>query len=361
MNKYTSAVITWLRFPIVVMIVMLHCYSVALDKTACQEGFFRAVYPFALWLGETGVPLAFFISGYLFFVSHKTYKEKMNSRFYSLFIPYLFWNSLILLANVVLMWFGHPMEIARKSISDYTSLDYLNAYWIRGKIQGGNGVPLLCPYWYIRNLMILCVISPILYYVIKKTRYFFLFLLSVWWMSIPHNAMIPSSLLFFSLGSTFAILHQNILGWLSRYFQPLIVVWFLFSLFDILLHWLHVEGALYFHRVALTLNIFVMIWFAYKITQGKVSSMMQFLSHSSFWVFTVHYPLVSFIKTYLCFNFYSSWVCQIFIYFVIVAIVLAMSILTFKFGDVYFPCLVCFLTGNRNKGQNNSIMKQCSK
>lgn len=348
MDKNLSAAITWLRFPIVVMIVMLHCYSVALDKSVCQEGFFRAVYPFALWLGETGVPLAFFISGYLFFVSQKTYKEKLKSRFHSLFVPYVFWNSLILLVYVVLMWLGHPLEIARKSIADYTWLDYLNAYWIRGKIQGGNGVPLLCPYWFIRNLMILCVISPIIYYGIKKAWYLVLLLLTAWWVSIPHNAMIPSSLLFFSLGATFSIHRQNLLVLLSRYSQVLLIAWVIVSFLDILLHWFYLEGAFYFHRGSIVLSIFVMIWLAVRFTQGIVSDRMAFLSQSSFWVFTVHYPIVVFLRksTLLVFNTSSAMV-QMGMYSLFVFIVLALGFITYFVMHKTYPRFVRFATGNR--------------
>lgn len=348
MDKNLSATITWLRFPIVVMIVMLHCYSVALDKSVCQEGFFRAVYPFALWLGETGVPLAFFISGFLFFASQKTYKEKLKSRFHSLFVPYIFWNSLILFVYVVLMWLGHPLEIARKSIADYTWVDYLNAYWIRGKIQGGNGVPLLCPYWFIRNLMILCVISPIINYGIRKAWYLVLLLLTVWWISIPHNAMIPSSLLFFSLGATFSIYRQDLLVLLSRYSQSLLIAWCFVAFLDILLHWLHLGGAFYFHRGSIVLNIFVMIWLAYRITQGEVSDKMQFLSQSSFWMFTVHYPFVVFLRksTLSVFN-SSSTMVQIGMYSVFVVIVMALSIITYFVMYKTYPRFVRFSAGDR--------------
>ena len=350
MDKNLSAAITWLRFPIVVMIVMLHCYSVALDKSVCQEGFFRAVYPFALWLGETGVPLAFFISGYLFFASQKTYKEKLKSRFHSLFVPYMFWNSLILLVYVVLMWLGHPLEIARKSIADYTWLDYLNAYWIRGKIQGGNGVPLLCPYWFIRNLMILCVISPIIYYGIKKAWYLVLLLLTAWWISIPHNAMIPSSLLFFSLGATFAIRHQNLVEWISRKSCIIIIAWTITSFFDIFLHWFYIGGAFYFHRMALVMNIFKMIWLANRITMGEISSQMQFLSQSSFWIFTVHYPLVVFFRevSFIDFSSYSS-LCQTVLYSVFIVIILVISILIFCLMNMSCSAFVRFSTGNRHR------------
>ena len=94
-----SIIITWLRFPLIFLIVMLHCYSVQ-RLEGVHELFFKAVYPFALWLGETGVPAFFFISVFLFFLSKKNYIVKLRSRFHSLFIPYVLWNLLVLLLYV---------------------------------------------------------------------------------------------------------------------------------------------------------------------------------------------------------------------------------------------------------------------
>ena len=58
-----SAAISWLRFPLIFLIILLHCYSVVkLDGP--RDTYFKAIYPFSLWFGETGVPGFFFISGY---------------------------------------------------------------------------------------------------------------------------------------------------------------------------------------------------------------------------------------------------------------------------------------------------------
>ena len=72
-NTKLSLTISWMRFPLIFMIVMLHCYC-AINANG-HPLFFKLVYPWGLWLGETGVPAFFFISGYLFFLSHKTYSQ----------------------------------------------------------------------------------------------------------------------------------------------------------------------------------------------------------------------------------------------------------------------------------------------
>ena len=171
-NEYQtlSSAISWMRFPLIFMIVLLHCYC-AIDAHG-HHNFFQLVYPFGLLLGETGVPAFFFVSGFLFFYSHKSYSDKLKSRVKSLLIPYVFWNAIILFAYGLLAIVGHSMQIAGKNITDYGLLDYLRAFIDRGSWDQGNGVPMLCPYWYIRNLMIICVFSPIIYYIIRSNIIF---------------------------------------------------------------------------------------------------------------------------------------------------------------------------------------------
>ena len=109
-NNYSqtmSAAITWLRFPLIFLIILLHCYSVVkLDGP--RDTYFKAIYPFSLWLGETGVPGFFFISGYLFFLSKKTYLQKINTRIHTLLVPYLLWKCSVpaWILSVLRRWFG---------------------------------------------------------------------------------------------------------------------------------------------------------------------------------------------------------------------------------------------------------------
>ena len=86
-SNQISLAITWLRFPLIFLVIMLHAYSVV-QIPGEHATYFKVVYPFALWLGETGVPGFFLISGFLFFRSHKTYFEKIKARCHSLLHTY---------------------------------------------------------------------------------------------------------------------------------------------------------------------------------------------------------------------------------------------------------------------------------
>ena len=191
-----SRAITWLRFPLIFFIIMLHCYSVQ-RLEGNHDFYFKVIYPFSLWLGETGVPGFFFISGYLFYLSKKSYLQKIQSRINTLLVPYLLWNLLLLALYLIAYAFGYPQDINGKSIVNYGIIDYLRVFWDRGSYDNGNFTPLLCPLWYIRNLIILSVLSPLFFYLIRYAREVFLLITTIWWMMTYDNAFIPQTILFF--------------------------------------------------------------------------------------------------------------------------------------------------------------------
>ena len=66
-----SSSIACMRFPLAITIIFYHSHTIV-SIPDCQS-YFKFIYPFSLWLGETGVPAFFFISGLWFFYSKKTY------------------------------------------------------------------------------------------------------------------------------------------------------------------------------------------------------------------------------------------------------------------------------------------------
>ena len=347
MEKRLSNTIAWLRFPLIFLIIMLHCYSVQRMEGE-HELFFKAIYPFALWLGETGVPGFFFISGLLFFLSKKSYTEKLRSRFHTLFIPYLLWNLLLLLLYVFAYAIGHPQDINGKNIVEYSFIDYLRIFWDRGSYDNGNFVPLLCPLWYIRNLIIMSVLSPLLYYLIRYVRELFLIIVAVWWMTTPHNAFIPQTILFFSLGAYFAILNMNPLETVDRkkegWFLTLFVI---FAIGDILSHvYIGTPVNLQIHRISLIFNIPALLLLGdWCVRHGYTS---KWLPNAAFIVFCVHYPIVVVLRKF-CIATYSnaSDTVHILLYFACVVISTVLSLSIYLVLNRYFPKVKNILSGNR--------------
>lgn len=348
-NTYTlrlSEAITWLRFPLIFLIILLHCYS-TVGLPGNHGMYFRILYPFSLWLGETGVPGFFFISGFLFFYSKKDYQQKLGTRFHTLLIPYLLWNALLLALYLVAFIAGYPQDINGKNITDYTLIDYIRVFWDRGSYDNGNFVPILCPFWYIRNLLIMSILSPLIYYIIKYVREIFLLAVAIWWLSTPHNAFISQTILFFCLGAYFSILKMNPLEVFDKQRKWYITLCVIFAVADIVLHTIYVTPInLQIHRFALIFNIPALFLLAdYRCQHGYTSKL---LPHAAFIVFSVHYPIVVVMRKACAIKLGDvSDLIHISLYFVCVILATAISILIYMGLDKYLSKVKNILSGNR--------------
>lgn len=345
-SQHLSEAITWLRFPLIFLILLLHCYS-TVGLPGDHRLYFRFIYPFSLWLGETGVPGFFFISGFLFFLSKKCYQQKQKTRFHTLLIPYLLWNALILGLYIIAYAAGYPQDINGKSIADYTLSDYIRAFWDRGSYDDGNFVPILCPFWYIRNLFIMSILSPLFYYIIKYVREFFILAIAGWWLITPHNAFIPQTILFFSLGAYFSIHEKNPLEVFIKHKCMYIMLCTLFAIGDIAVHTIIITPInLQIHRIALIFNIPVLFLLANYCCQHGFNP--KLLPNAAFIVFCVHYPIVVVMRKACATKLGdASDLIHIPLYFVCVIIATTLSLIIYIFLDKYFPKLKSVLSGNR--------------
>ncbi len=341
-----SEAITWLRFSLIFLIILLHCYS-TVGLPGNHGMYFRILYPFSLWLGETGVPGFFFISGFLFFHSKKNYLQKLETRFHTLMIPYLLWNTLLLALYIIAFMLGYSQNINGKPIADYTFIDYLRAFWDRGSYDNGNFVPILCPFWYIRNLLIMSILSPLFYYIIKYVREIFLLAVAIWWLFTPHNAFISQTILFFCLGAYFSLFKKNPLEVFDKQRKWYLTLCVIFAVADIVVHTIYVTPInLQIHRFALIFNIPALFLLANYCCQHGFTS--KFLPHAAFIVFCVHYPIVVVMRKACAVKLGdASELIHIPLYFVCVILVTAISILIYMGLDKYLPKVKNILSGNR--------------
>lgn len=341
-----SYAITWLRFPLIFLIILLHCYSVQ-KLEGSHEVYFKVLYPFSLWLGETGVPGFFFISGFLFFLSKKTYSQKLRARVHTLLIPYLLWNFMLLILYLMAWAFGYLQDINGRYLADYTFIDYLRLFWDRGSYDHGNFVPLLCPLWYIRNLLIMSILSPLIYYIIRYAREAFLMVVIIWWMTSYHNAFIPQTILFFSLGAYFSIFNINPLYMISKQKKLFLFLFTIFALSDIICHTAYNTSVnLQLHRLSLIFNIPALLLLADWCFQHRYNN--KLLPSAAFIVFCIHYPIVVILRKICIAQFAEvSDTIHILLYIVCVIIATILSISVYLFMDRFLPSIKSILSGNR--------------
>ncbi len=226
-----------LRFPLAILVVFAHSFGSAVDVEQLHADGLSgmAVYDYlrifiSAVIARSAVPLFFIFSGFLFFkgvqqFDRTVYVEKLRKRWHSLAQPYLLWNILFILWTLALMirsilLRGKPWS----DIGDYfAERGYLHILWDShalgedrttwlGVVEHSSG-PELYPFWYMRDLMIMVVLAPVIYWLIKRLRLgFVLLLMAIYLLDIRmpwFGDTEASAILFFSIGAYFSIMKQD--------------------------------------------------------------------------------------------------------------------------------------------------------
>ena len=101
------------------------------------------------------VPMYFILSGMVFFrdYSNKKYLSKIRSRFFTLVIPYLIWNTLCMLFDIVCSYTFISSFLSGRELFELSAANVLN-----GILLHGSNIP----FWYILYLIVLVLLSPLL-------------------------------------------------------------------------------------------------------------------------------------------------------------------------------------------------------
>lgn len=174
MDKNFSNKIANINVILTIIVVLLHsnCMLYVTNVTSSIDMLQRIINS----ITSIAVPTFFAISSYLFFRNYNLSKTKSKflSRLKSLTIPYLIWNVIFFLFVVAL----DKLHILSSMDNIIGSLDYspgsIFKYIFSSRFDG--------PLWYARELMILILMSPIIYIIVKKIKKFSLTLLPVFFM-----------------------------------------------------------------------------------------------------------------------------------------------------------------------------------
>lgn len=231
-----SESINMLRFPLAILVVFVHGFGSDIDVAELHASGLTglAVYDyirlfFSVVIARSAVPIFFIISGYLLFLKVEEYNKvvyisKLRKRLHSLVIPYFSWILLLILWTLMfkiggILLHGKPWT----GILEYFQENgYLHMLWNCSVweerttwlgIETHNSGPVLLPFWYMRDLIMMVVISPVIYWLIKKAKIIFIIsLLAIYVFDIRVSWMsgtFTCASLFFSMGAYFAIIKQD--------------------------------------------------------------------------------------------------------------------------------------------------------
>lgn len=197
-----SALIKAMRFPLIVLVLYEHSVGVY-NGVNTSYGFVSEM------ISHHICPLAvcwfFFLSGYLFFwnleekgFSFQWILSKWKRRIWTLLVPYLIWNLLvvaaILLKNYGFSLFGMPVNPDEMQVVHYGPY-----YWF---VAGPANFPL----WFMMDMMEMTLVTPLFYPLYKKYPWVSLGVLVLLYLS-PWTPRVLSmrAIFYFSLGAWMSI------------------------------------------------------------------------------------------------------------------------------------------------------------
>lgn len=185
-------VISALRLPLIVLVTYAHSYGGVAEGYSLIGSGWDSYEVLKIVMSQTlvkvAMPTFFVMSGYLFFANVETfnqnvYRQKIWRRIKTLLIPYIIWNLL--------------MAAKLKMFS-------LSIFW----------TPANMPLWFLRDLMIVSLLTPIIYIGVRKLGYWlFVLLLPIYltgfWAIQP--GLNPYAICFFTLGAFLSIREMNLI------------------------------------------------------------------------------------------------------------------------------------------------------
>jgi hypothetical protein len=236
----------------------------------------------------------------------------LRKRSKTLLVPYVIWISAWLLGYFLLYktQLAAILHLGSEGLIQYTPRNILAAYWCFHGSANAQMFPLVGQFWFIRDLMVIIILSPVIWFLLKKIPFPFLFLSGGFWLFDGHfpflglnDSNIPvvgaaglshTVLFFFSLGACFSINRKlfTVSLWKARHLffaaYPLLVGATLVRIISdgnlkgaaIWSFWLH-------RLTVLTGVFFFLLLIYYLIKTGKIK-INTFLASASFFVFAFH-------------------------------------------------------------------------
>ena len=362
-DELLSKTISYLRFPMVVGVVFIHNkmeeINIQGEKISYDDwpwlthtmDFFSSVIP------TIAVPLFFLISGFLFFYKvdfDKTvYKKKLRSRSHTLVAPYLIWNFIGFLILLIQM---HPKFLSLfPLLRDYRIdiSEFLSYFWMKElptDPPGGLSMPINYPFWFIRDLIILVLVTPVIHWCVKRMKYVFVILLgAVWFFDLGEYIGFPGlshqSIFFFPLGAYLSICRLNFVE-LARKAKWSPYLYAIFAFADTFTK--REPYNYWFHNIGILVGLIAVVYITSLLLEKDKIKINKLLCEASFFVFAAHGLFISkFMKALVMTVHPQSPFVVLFIYFFVPVATILICLGMYKVINKLMPNVARILTGGR--------------
>ena len=337
------------------------------------DWYFFIVRLFSEGLSAIAVPLFFIFSGFLFFYGKKfsgvVYRQKLRTRVRTLLVPFFLWNILAILWRLksflpVFSSFYQPTELhislVRLFCTFFCNIDNSGIIVVRGisPLAPTAVSPIDAPLWYVRDLMIMVIFSPLLFWLIKKCNYWFVVGCALCWflssLFLPNGSYISlyakqlfTALFFFAWGTFFSVNKKNlVISFRRLHYLPIVYIAIVIA--DMLTK--EMAYNVYIHKLGILCGVISTVAIAaYLLDSGKLA-VNQTLADSSFFVFAFHFLFIRELGKFTFFVLHipeNNPYAMLTLYFAVPILSLIICVSLYLLLKRYTPRICGVLTGGR--------------
>ena len=380
MNQLTSRTINWLRVALVILVLFVHVHPdhnphwLTMDNLSGQPlGWliFSIVGTFINKFAFIAVPLFFAISGFLFFQkldtwSWSVWKQKIRSRVRTLLIPFLIFNAICAVSLLCIsLKTGQGWSLAGAYEGRFPIIGWLwngVSYCQGWKNWLGMDMqlyyPLDVPLWFVRDLMVMVAISPVIYWLIRKGGVLYLGIVGIAYclgIFCCAPGFSTNALFFFSLGAFAAIKGIDPIEWSRKNIKWILPVFICLWITASMI--VQPGDAQPFENLMFIFGIPVCFWAGAKIIERKSGTSKYdygFLTGACFFVYCIHMVNLGNWNLLLwsnqvgsqVFNLDSPLIAAV-AYLAEIALIMAAGILAYWLLKRFLPRLSRIITGGR--------------
>lgn len=294
----------FLKALLVLAVLVAHYFG-----TACFEGVSNENNPALFWFTSImsgffrgqSVPIYFFISGFLFFLGGgftiDKYCEKLRRRVKSLLLPYIIWNAIAILLLIIVLLTPLVSMMKFGVRLDFSLSNLLSCFWhYDGSLAGvsvtSTYAPINPPLWYIRDLIVMVVLSPVIMWLLKRLKICFVILMCVLWVwasiANPSIYLPREGLFFFSLGAYFSLNGKDIISIFSRFYMPSMALYIVISILSSIVYFYNIEEGYSLKLLNILIGIVFYISLADHLSHGNIINATRKYFGAAFFIYLSH-------------------------------------------------------------------------
>ena len=360
-NEYLSKKISFLSLISMIAVVFTHAYNYTdtflQPHTIITEGLHPVAciqYAISNAFTRFAVPMFFMISGFLFFAGKKfgvsTYENQVKKRCKSVLSVFLIFSVLsFVICHLIYRFTGAGI------------IGMIDERIIHHPLYALLQNPFAFQLWFLAQLFIMSIVSPVIYFLIKRLKFIFPIILACLWFMDKHLVVGGYTLfnsdayLFFTLGAYIAINElnfktlyekiENKKAWIASLIMWIAVVT-VYTLFSATAEKIScIQLILY--KISVILGV-VTVWLTYdRFSAGLLNHpVTKTLTENNFMVYLLHEPLlhIIFMSTI---TYFKADIVHILLYFLLPVIIILLCAYIGKLLRNKCPKLNSILTGGR--------------